>query len=329
LFLSSLVFMELFAQIAYSCLDSNIQQVEIKIIVPAYFPLTEYVKQKILSNAEHVVLIANVGTPPRVDMNLRKFIMQLVSKGGTVLGYIHTSWGSRNISYVKNDVDLWIQYYPEINGFFIDEVSNELRKLSYYEDLYKYIKSKGDYFIMLNPGTLVPTEYNNVGDSIMILEERYYTYSLMSEALNPSKYKNPAIIVYDVKPEKALEVIRSLINRGFKYIYVYDAPQNIYDHLTRYFDLMVECLSSLKTTYTNNTCLTSTTIEATTNQNTTSTNMATAELKHLETSTTPLASISTSQIKKYSDNTFIYTVLILIIFLVFLFLIYTHRKSPM
>ncbi|MCD6301591.1 MAG: hypothetical protein J7L82_05930, partial [Staphylothermus sp.] len=218
IFIISLFFMGTFVPFLYSDFNSTTHCEKIKIVIPAYFSLTNYIKQRIISNAENVVLIASAGIRPRMDLNLREFIKELRSKGGTVLGYIHTSWGSRNISYVKDDVDLWIQYYPETNGFFIDEVSNELNKLSYYEELYRYIKSKGNYTIMLNPGTFIPTEYNNVGDSIMIFENTYDVYNSMGTILNPSKYKNPAAIVYNVKPEKAYEVIISLINQGFKYI---------------------------------------------------------------------------------------------------------------
>ncbi|MCD6300551.1 MAG: spherulation-specific family 4 protein [Staphylothermus sp.] len=328
LFIILLFFVGSFAQILYSDFNSTTPCVKIKVIIPAYFSLTNYIKQKIISNAENVILIASAGIRPRMDLNLREFIKELRSKGGTVLGYIHTSWGSRNKSYVKEDVDLWIQYYPEIDGFFIDEVSNELNKLSYYEELYKYIKSKGNYTIMLNPGTLLPTEYNNVGDSIMIFENTYEVYNSMGTIPNPSKYKNPAAIVYNVKPEKAYDVIMSLINQGFKYIYVYDAAKNVYDHLSNYFDLMIKLLSSKNNTKTNNAYSTQINNNLMVNQEIESINTTTDISKSDYSSMSPLLNITNTSKASEKNSCMVeeYGLLMIIFVLISIITLYVLRN---
>ena len=72
------------------------------------------------------------------------------------IGYVHTSYGDRNISNVKSDIDEWADHWVMygISGIFLDEMSHEGDKLPYYEEIYAYVLGKsGLKEVFGNPGT--------------------------------------------------------------------------------------------------------------------------------------------------------------------------------
>jgi len=81
----------------------------------------------------------------------------LESPGGNkkLIGYVYSSYARHPLTEVKQDIDKWINYYPKIQGIFIDEQASDGKSVDYYSDLYKHIrKSKGLKLVVANPGTL-------------------------------------------------------------------------------------------------------------------------------------------------------------------------------
>ena len=64
-------------------------------------------------------------------------------RGQRVIGYVHTSYGSRSATDVKADIDAMYAFYPAIDGIYLDEMSNSSSTRSYYRDLYVYVKGEG------------------------------------------------------------------------------------------------------------------------------------------------------------------------------------------
>lgn len=58
-----------------------------------------------------------------------------------MLGYVHTTYGSRSIDEVKADIDQWASLF-DVHGIFVDEVSSTANDLPYYEELTAYINAK-------------------------------------------------------------------------------------------------------------------------------------------------------------------------------------------
>ncbi|WP_299227367.1 spherulation-specific family 4 protein [Sulfurihydrogenibium sp.] len=147
-------------------------------IIPLYFyPVGQYQSEwdKLynLSTSKIVYVIINPNNGPgnSVDANYVDAINKLKAKGFYVIRYVYTSYGKRSLSSVTNDINKWLSLYGanKIDGFFIDEVSNNIKKYSYYNSIYTYVNSKGK-LVILNPGTNVDLKFFNISDKIVVFE---------------------------------------------------------------------------------------------------------------------------------------------------------------
>ena len=99
-------------------------------------------------------------------------------KNNLAIGYIYTKYWNRNLDEVKKRVDDWLKYYPNIDGIFLDEVSDEGSKLDYYTKIYNYIKSKNpNLIVVLNPWTTPDKWYFNIADKIVVFENPCSDYN--------------------------------------------------------------------------------------------------------------------------------------------------------
>ncbi|QCI27696.1 spherulation-specific family 4 protein [Caminibacter pacificus] len=208
-----------------------------KIIVPQYF--YDYNLWDEVAKADikgYVIINPANGPGDNVDSAYVNDIDNLLYYGKTPIGYIYTKWGDRNLSDVEADVDKWLELYPKIKGFFVDEASNTIDRFSYYQELADYIKSKGDYKIVLNPGTSTNAVYFSIADTIVTYEGLAKdTPSDVCEEYSSQS----AIIVYDANES----VMRELVNRPCSYFYITDDnDSNPYDSLPSYFDEEIRLL---------------------------------------------------------------------------------------
>jgi hypothetical protein len=209
------------------------------IIVPAYFSdnyLWEKIKDVNLSeNPSDFLVIVNPDNGPGeyYDEKYADIVNSLKEK--TPLGYVYTKWGERDIDEVKNDIDRWIAFYPGVKGFFLDEASADESGLAYYSELFKYIKSKGAYTVVLNPGTRPQSGYYGVSDVVVVFEGDV-------KELNPDvckdNFSSSAVIVYGAG-ESEMKEYKSVC--GYVY-FTDDGGNNPYDTLPWYFDEEIEQL---------------------------------------------------------------------------------------
>ena len=137
-------------------LSALLQVRALGILIPAYFdPGSGNTNWDTLARAsERVPLTAIMnpnngpGTSPKAAYT--QAIAKLHTSGGRVIGYVYSSYTKRPIDQVKADVDRYDSYY-NIDGFFVDEMTNDniAAHLTYYDDLYRYIKNKrSSYWIV-------------------------------------------------------------------------------------------------------------------------------------------------------------------------------------
>ena len=107
------------------------------------------------------------GSPP--DANYTVFSERLHSVGILVIGYTYVSFGSRNISDVKVEIDHYKIWY-NVDGVFIDGMSYKGGDESYYSDLTQYARSRGLALVVGNPGTETLPSYVGTVDAIIIHE---------------------------------------------------------------------------------------------------------------------------------------------------------------
>lgn len=181
-----------------------------------------------------------------VDSNYATRITDLASAGATLAGYIHTTYAARPIADVKADIDTWGLLYPQITEIFIDEQSDDLTTLAYYQELYAYIAAKGYARVFTNPGTFVDEAFTtspHIAVTSILYEDKQ---TLWSGFTTPSYVASrPAndfgVIVINCPSSPAMTTSIALAKaRNFGYIYVTDDKgANPYDKLPTYWSAEV------------------------------------------------------------------------------------------
>lgn len=222
------------------------------IIVPAYF-YDDSLWQKIINTkySLNYFIITNVSDGPGkdVDLNYKKWIYNLNKSGKRVLGYISSSYTKRDINLVKKEIENWIKLYPEIKGFFIDEVSDSKNKkeLNYYSEIYKYIKSLNrSFYVILNSGNYnINIELLKFSDSIVVFENDYKEFNKAEFPLWLKEFSQNKFIsiVYNVPKNEVLNIYQFLKDKGIGIVYITDDKlPNPYDSLPSYYDFLIKII---------------------------------------------------------------------------------------
>jgi hypothetical protein len=195
-----------------------------------------------------ITAIVNPGNGPGSTVNpvYASWIVKLRDAGITVIGYDYTSYAARSLSSVEADVAAYKHMY-DVNGVFLDEMSNKAGYQSYYSSITSYAHSEGFTLVVGNPGTDVPSSYLGTVDLLLIFENPYLptTSRLQSITLGqgPSDF---ALMSYDVSPLATSDV--SLMATYASYIYITNgqAP-NPYANIPSYMSTLLSDVQSLNT----------------------------------------------------------------------------------
>jgi Spherulation-specific family 4 len=131
------------------------------ITVPAYFyPGSLWEQLNEAAGQVPLTAIMNPASGPQASavdiINYNNAVRSLQAAGGRVLGYVFTKYGTRDISTIKAEVDLYETQYTPLNGFFLDEMTGvpSAAEITYYREIYAYIKAKSaNYQVTANPGS--------------------------------------------------------------------------------------------------------------------------------------------------------------------------------
>jgi Spherulation-specific family 4/FG-GAP repeat len=146
-----------------------------KLLIPAYgnpsTPNGKYMWDNLINLAKTAGSTLNVILNPQsgpggatidtnyINPNGSDPLLDLKNAGALVYGYVATGNGDRNLDAVKADIDKYFNpaYYWNtgfaINGIFLDEMSNDLADVGYYQAIQAYIKAKNSTAkIIGNPG---------------------------------------------------------------------------------------------------------------------------------------------------------------------------------
>jgi len=149
------------------------------IAVPSYFYPGVYWTQ-LENNPSSVglaVINPNSGVGASIDSNYVNQVASTRSKGVGVVGYVFTNYGQRSVVDVKSEVDKYFQWYG-VDGILFDQSSSDCSQLSYYQDVYTYVKSKNaSARVVLNPGTNAGECYMAVSDIVINFDDAYTNYS--------------------------------------------------------------------------------------------------------------------------------------------------------
>ena len=208
-----------------------------KIIIPQYFYDYDLWQKVVDADIKgYVIINPSNGPGDNTDSAYSNEIQDLIDGGKTPIGYIYTKWGDRDIEEVKDDVDKWLELYPQIKGFFIDEASTLSDRFKYYKELKNYIDSKGNYKFVLNPGTFPNGVYFSIADTVVVYEGNA---TALDDNVCKSYSSQSAVIVYGADENQ----MRNIVNRPCRYFYVTDDNDtNPYDSLPSYFDEEIKLL---------------------------------------------------------------------------------------
>ena len=130
----------------------------IGILVPAYFGVSGGLWDKLNFAASRVSLVAimnpNNGPGTTLSPNYVAAVNGLHAAGGRVIGYVYTSYATRDTNTVKADIDRYFSFYS-VDGIFLDEMTNDgnANHLNYYAAIYQYIQQQGTNLLVVgNPG---------------------------------------------------------------------------------------------------------------------------------------------------------------------------------
>jgi len=223
------------------------------VIVPAYFYPTSSCEvssdnywDDMADAASQIPIIAimnpNSGPGDSQNSDYECAINKLRIAGGKIIGYVHTSYGSRSIEDCEDEIDKYYDWY-NVDGVFFDEMSHDSGKFNYYKALYDYVVCKGG-IVVGNPGTNTDEDYMDASTILNIFEgtgDDYPGWSPASWTENypPSSFSNMIHEVSDSsKVEEYIDLARS---RNIGWIYITDdVMPNPWDTLPSYWDQFIE-----------------------------------------------------------------------------------------
>jgi hypothetical protein len=228
----------------------------LRLLVPAYFhPSGDRLKlwDSLIGAADRapIVIIANPASGPgrKADPNHRTVIRKAHKRGATVIGYISTRYAKRPATEVRAEIDRWVQFYPEVRGFFFDEQASDADHVGYYAGLREAARSKIDKaLVVTNPGTTCAEDYisRTAADAACIFES-----NTGFDRFRPPDWTGRypagrfAILPYAINGADAMRAViaRAVRDRiGLVYI-TDDAGRNPWDRLPSYWDAEVDAVA--------------------------------------------------------------------------------------
>jgi len=131
------------------------------------------IQEKIAHPSVPMLVIINPDNGPSIskDADYAMAIQELQKSGIVVLGYVYTSYATRNSTAVTAEIDNYKNWY-NLNGVFFDEMSNISGNENYYSNLSNYAKSHGFTMTIGNSGTDTLPSYIGTVDNIVIYDNK-------------------------------------------------------------------------------------------------------------------------------------------------------------
>jgi hypothetical protein len=227
-------------------------------LVPAYFdPGQSAADWQTLSSAAGkvpLVAIANPSNGPgnQVNSAYTQAISALQAQTGRVIGYVHTSYGTRALADVEADITNWYLFYPNLKGIFLDEMAQTATtaNLNYYQQITAFIRNKSaSSLIVANPGGAFDEAFikNNVADVFVINENPATTLNAEPEPTWIANYAPQQFAQIATASSNEASETLFLAHRHLGWIYATAEPwqPNPYSKLTKDFSAEVDAIVGL------------------------------------------------------------------------------------
>ena len=221
-----------------------------RLLIPAYFypsgaGLAAWDKMLTAAYAEATgYIIVNPGSGPgtAVDSLYVGQINRAAERGFRVIGYVATGYGKRSATLIKADIAAYRQMYPNVTGFFLDELADTYVAL--YEEVAAAVRSvASSNYSVANPGTVPDQRYTALFDTLVVHEDAAAKSSAFAAAPwmvseKPSKFCWLYHTASNATQARAL--IAAARSAGIGFIYVTDDVMgNPWDRLPAFYDAMI------------------------------------------------------------------------------------------
>jgi hypothetical protein len=231
-------------------------------IYPNWYDRDKYIWRQVAVAAKKVPIVAIINpnngpnnAPPNPDY--QQGIKDLCQAGVKILGYVPTTYGKRDVRAVKADIEVYNKYF-NVDGIFVDETANTQDKLTYYQQIYQYTKSRSSrYQVVINPGTDIIESY--LYQPVADVSVNFENYQKVWNSYHPPAYmKNysPQHFAALVHTTDDPNLMKSTIDRAaqnkFGYVYITNdsidtANQNPWDTLPSYWQAQVDHIQKINT----------------------------------------------------------------------------------
>lgn len=198
-----------------------------------------------------VIAVLNPSSGPGTvqDGNYYRAIRRLQGADIICIGYISTSWSTRDQALVRRDLIYWKRLYPEIQGIFYDEMtySDTASEVEYYRNVGQAARDMGYQLIVNNPGAAFAHDYfdENVADIIVGWENSTFPTSTQAKEdwadgiYEYSKLRRALLIHSQSSGYNYSEVNRILADFGWIWITQDMLSPNPWDNFSEYYIKML------------------------------------------------------------------------------------------
>jgi hypothetical protein len=230
-------------------------------VAPYYYPngpgLDEW--NRLIAAAKRVPIVAIVnpasGPGDHQDSYFAAVLPRARQAGITLVGYIGTKYGKKPLADAEQEVETYLNYYPDLQGFHFDEQSSDAKDVDYYAALYAYVRKRVPSAVVLtNPGTLCVSDYvSRPASDVVCLFESNNGFGSFQPPSWTSKW--PAnrfcIQAYQVANEALMkQYLEEAIRKRIGYVYITDAGgTNPYSRLPSYWSAAVNAIEQVNKTF--------------------------------------------------------------------------------
>ena len=235
--LSQLIVVIAISSLIFACQAQTVKSDTLKILLPLYiypnwYQTDSYSWLDVVLAAQKVPIVAiiNPNNGPGASVPNQDYVRGLKDLNQpdiTILGYVYTKYGDRSILEVKHDIDIYYDSFG-VKGIFLDESASSKDKIAYYQDIYRYIKTKDSQSqVVINPGTHTDSEYisHPAADTSVIFEnfsQVWNQYQIQSY-VSQNKSKHFASLIHSVPDITTMKShIDLALERNIGYIYITD-----------------------------------------------------------------------------------------------------------
>ena len=212
-----------------------------QIVIAAYFYPGALWDRMAAAGRKIGTVIMNPASGPgnAIDQNYVAAVAKVRAAGIRVIGYVHTSYGARDMATMKAEVDAYKSRY-KVDGIFFDEASDQASRVPYYQELANYVRSTTGTYVMLNPGVYPNEGYIAIADSHMVFENFYSVYLSSNPPSYVTKYPASKFVHLAHETQDAAQMANGFVlakqrNAG-QVFFTSDTLPNPYDTLPPYWD---------------------------------------------------------------------------------------------